>query len=407
MRNLYSRLVTNENARTEALVNLLERVLDGDRERNTRRFGDFVSRVLLAYATDEHRREAFVRWINDSATSLSVVTQYRIDGGTVPDIVIFNWGDPACVVEVKIDSPIGENQLEGYGGWLAERAGHRYEPALVLLTHVTPAPAGFTDRRCGSFSVALRSVASWNTVAEWFTELYLEEDGVDEPLKSLAGEYGEFLEEYVMATLDDVAIARHYWAQSHQRLRQAVENMYAEYPFPDHWRRGQGLPKGAVGIWKYHYPEEDPDTRYVYCGLSFKPVDENDETLRGYARYENGSIDQPTQVSIGDGFYAFVSIYAQAEDCRRIPGFTENCWYERQDGTLVETEDGPTVDSTGWWHFSDADGGQRHRAAYARICPLQDLLDADGRIGNKLNTWTHEALDKTVSLWNALFIAGG
>ena len=218
MRNLYSRLVTNENARTEALVNLLERVLDGDRERNTRRFGDFVSRVLLVYATDEHRREAFVRWINDSATSLSVVTQYRIDGGTVPDIVIFNRGDPACVVEVKIDSPIGENQLEGYGGWLAERAGHRYKPALVLLTHVTPAPAGFTDRRCGSFSVALRSVASWNTVAEWFTELYLEEDGVDEPLKSLAGEYGEFLEEYVMATLDDVAIARRYWAQSHPGL---------------------------------------------------------------------------------------------------------------------------------------------------------------------------------------------
>ena len=399
MKNLYARLVAGENPRTEALADLLERILAGDRKRNTKRFGDFVSQVLLADATDEEEKAHFVRWINESATVLSVVTQFRIDGGTVPDMVILNGRDPVCVVEVKIDAAIGKNQLEEYGNWLAARAGARHKRALVLLSHVTPAPPRFTDRGSKSFGVELRSVASWNTAAEWFAELCLEEDSVDEPLKSLAGEFGEFLKEDAMPTLDDAAIARQYLAQSQRKLSQAVENMQAGYRFPQDWSRGRVV-TGAVGIWKYLYPEQDRISRYVYCGLCFKPTAENDDALHGYVRYENGSINDPKPVVIGDGFYAFVCIFATAKDCRYVPGFSKNRWYERKDGKLVRSESLRMVDSTGWWHYSVVGGA---RAGYARICPLQDLLDGDGRIGAELKHWTHGDLRKTVSLWNALF----
>ena len=168
MTNLYSRLVSGEDQRTEALADLLERVLTDDRERDTPRFGDFVSRVLLADATDEPAKADLLGRINDPAVVLSVATQHRIVDGSIPDMVIFDGSDPLCVVEVKIGAPRGEDQLEGYGRWLAERANRK--PALVLLTHVTSAPPGFTDRGNGNFGVELRSVAFWNTVAEWFAE---------------------------------------------------------------------------------------------------------------------------------------------------------------------------------------------------------------------------------------------
>ena len=161
-----------------------------------------------------------------------------------------------------------------------------------------------------------------------------------------------------------------------------------------------GLEEGQVGIWKYHYPIRDKRFPYVYCGFCFKPVDENDDALYGYIRYENGSIDGLKPVVIGDGFYAFVCIWATVADCRRVPGFSKNRWYERKDGDLVGSEDGPSVDSTGWWHFSDEDND---KAGYARISPLQNLLDGDGRLGNEVINWAHGALEETVSLWNALF----
>ena len=405
MTNLYSRLVEGEDQRTEALADLLERILADDRERDRRRFGDFVSQVLLADATDEQAKEDLLRRINDSAGALSVVTQYRIPDGTIPDMVIFDGSNPLCVVEVKIDAALGEDQLEGYGRWLAATANERYKPALILLTYATSPPPGFSNRGIGIFGVELRSVAFWNRAADWFAELGVEEDGVDEPLKSLAAEFGEFLrEEEAMPTLDDVAIARLYFAESHRRLTQAVENMQAGYEFPKHWRHGKGLVLEQVGIWKFHYPIQGTKFPYVYCGLCFKPVDENDHALYGYIRYENDSIDDPNPVVIEDGCYAFVCIWATAEDCRRVPGFMESCWYEHKGGRLIGSEDALPLDSTRWWHSSDVDNDA---AGYARISPLQDLLDSDGRLGSKFQGWTHDALEKTASLWNALFERDG
>ena len=404
MSNLYARLVSGEDERTEALADLLERILVADRRDNKRRFGDFVARVLLAKARDERAKIAFLHSIIQSPDALSVVTQYRIRDGTIPDMVVFRGSDPVCVVEVKIDAAIGEGQVAGYGGWLAERARNRYTPALVLLTHVTPPPAGFAQAELGSFGVKLRSVASWNAAADWFAELGSEESDVNEPLKTLAQEYGEFLKEDAMPTLDDAAIARHYLAHSHQKLIGAVVNMQAGYEFPHNWSKGPGVYEQEVGIWKFHYPEKDHNTRNVYCGLCFNPLKENDDALHGYTRYENGVIDDPKPVVIGDGFYAFVCIDGTAEDCRHIPGFVNSRWYERVDGVLVESEEGPQMDSTGWWHYSMVESS---RAGYARICALQELLDEDGRMDNRLEVWTHSALWQTVQLWKDRFGAGG
>ena len=207
-----------------------------------------------------------------------------------------------------------------------------------------------------------------------------------------------------MPTLDDAAIARHYLAHSHRKLTDAVGNMQAGYGFPAHWSAGRGVEVGPVGIWRYHYPEQDHNTRFVYCGLCLKPVDENDGGLYSYRCYENVSVDDPKPIDIGDGFYAFVCIDATSDDCRHIPGFTNNRWYERSEGALVASEDGPNADSTGWWHHSTGEGG---RAGYAKICALQDLLDGDGRIGNELKNWIHSALFETVCLWKVLFGPGG
>ena len=409
MCNLYARLVTGENARTEALADLLERILAHDRETGSSWFARFVSRVLLTHATGVPEREGIVRWLNEPSAALSVKTQYQIDDGKKPDMVIFDGDDPMCVVEVKIGAPIAEGQLEGYGRWLAARAGEakagdRCRPALVLLTAGTPAPSGFIDHGCTSFGVALRGVASWNKVAEWFAELG-RRDGVNEPLKSLAKEFGEFLrEDAMMPTLVDVLIARQYLAGSEQRLKRAVENMQANFPFPPNWTQGKRLMKPTVGIWKHHHPQGYNPDQGVYCGLGLKPVDERDEALRRVARYENQSAGDPTWVVIGDGVYAFVYTYTLSAKCDLVPGFTEDRWYERQGGNFVPVGNDPAVDSRGWWHYYGKESGW---AGYARICPLQDLLDDDGRLGRDLQDWTHKALEKTKELWNALSLGGG
>ena len=405
MSNLYARLVAGEDERTEALADLLERILVADRRENKARFGDFVAGVLLARATDVSGKTALVNSLREAPGALSVVTQYRINDGSIPDLVILSGGDPVCVVEVKIDAEIGSGQLEGYGNWLRKMAAEESKAALVLLTHVTPVPEEFRrPQEEGRYGVKLRSVAYWNQVSEWFADLGRAETGVDEALRTLAGEFGEFLRKEAMPTLDDAAMARKYLAESRRKLTDAVTNMQAGFEYPEDWRVGRGLVERPVGIWKYHYPGGSDDARYVYCGLCFKPIDDKDDALRSYKRYENDVVDDPEPFEIGDGFYAFVCIDATSAECRRVPGFTNNRWFGRDADALVPVEDGPNVDSRGWWHHWWVDGG---RSGYARICELQQLLDADGRMGNELTKWTHCALKRTEELWNALFKVEG
>ena len=107
MCNLYVRLVKlvpkPEDFRTEALTDLLERLLREDCEKSTERFREFVSKVLLANPTDKDLKECFLDMLKDvPLDALSIKTQYRIPQGRIPDIVIFNGNRPICVVEVKV-----------------------------------------------------------------------------------------------------------------------------------------------------------------------------------------------------------------------------------------------------------------------------------------------------------------
>ena len=331
---------------------------------------------------------------------MSVVTQYRIDDGSIPDLVIFSGGVPVCAVEVKIDAEIGMGQLEGYGEWLKARAGEGMPAALVLLTHITPVPDEFMRPGDGPYGVTLRGAAYWNEVSEWFAKLGRAGNGVDEPLKTLAGEFGEFLRESDMPTLDDIAIARQYYTNSHEVLSTTVNNMLVGYQFPSYWNAGKGLTHKRAGIWRYYYPADDRSSRFVYFGLSFKPVDAHDDSLYGFRRYDVSKLGVPQARDLEDGYYAFVCIWGPEEVCKYVPAYYENRWYARQDGKWMVSEFASNVDSKGWYYYTTGGGGS---AGYAQIQSVQDLLDADGRIGRRLQAWTAGVLGKTVSLWGELF----
>ena len=247
--NLYTRLVKNENARTEALVDLLERILKKDQEEKTTRFRCFISEVLLNEPTSEEKKVGFLETLkNMPLNALSINAQYRTLIGVIPDIVIFGGNHPICAIEVKIDASIEEEQLKNYDTFLQQSAEGN-STALVLLTHITQPPEGFTEPTHGAYRTSLRSVASWNRVAKWLEELSQKSD-VDEPLKTLAREFGEFLKGDAMPTLDDVARARLYLARSHWALIAAVKNMADGYQLPDGWSAGDGrrISFGQIGI---------------------------------------------------------------------------------------------------------------------------------------------------------------
>ena len=80
-----------------------------------------------------------------------------------------------------------------------------------------------------------------------------------------------------------------------------------------------------------------------------------------------------------------------------IPGYSTNQWYKRSGQNLVQAENSPNIDSTGWYYYCSA-----HRGSYAKICPIQELLDDEGRL-HRLQEWTHPRLAEAIQLWNVLF----
>ena len=84
-------------------------------------------------------------------------------------MVVLEGGHPICIMEVKVNAPISVPQLRKYGEFLQNlELAHGRSTALVLLSHVTSAPEGFTDRECDDYGVSLRGAAYWYMVAEWF-----------------------------------------------------------------------------------------------------------------------------------------------------------------------------------------------------------------------------------------------
>lgn len=396
MINLYARLVKNENARTEALVDLLERILTKDQEAEPTKFRRFISEVLLDQPTDEEEKINFLETLkNIRLDALSIKTQYQTPTRVKPDIVIFSGNHPICAIEVKIDASLEEEQLKNYDTFLQQSAEGN-STALVLLTHITQPPEGFTEPTHRAYRTSLRSVASWNRVAKWFEELSQKSD-VDEPLKTLAREFGEFLKEDAMPTLDDVARARLYLARSHWALIAAVKNMADGYQLPDGWSAGDGrrISFGQIGISGWLSPTND-QSRWIRYGICFNPADKNDGYLHGYQRYENATGD-PTPVQIEDGFSAFVCVIGPSNECRKIPGYSNDQWYEQN---LVQTQNGPNANSKGWYYYC---GARVPEGGYAKIRPIQELLDSDGHLRDRLQEWTHERLAEAIQLWNTLF----
>ena len=82
-----------------------------------------------------------------------------------------------------------------------------------------------------------------------------------------------------------------------------------------------------------------------------------------------------------------------------MPEFTNNQWWGQRGDDLVPSDDIQSVDSTGWWHYAEEENGG---GGYSRICALQDLLNDDGRIGDKLQEWAHDALVRVVCLCEAI-----
>ena len=391
MSNIYSRLVTDEDHQTEALVDLLERVLENSAEL----FRDFVAQVLLGNATDEEERNQFLEQLRNSKDPVSIETQFRTPQG-IPDIVVLEGRRPICIVEVKVNAPISVPQLRRYGEFLRNLHGRR--TALVLLSHVTSPPEGFADRECDDYGVSLRGAAYWYMVAKWFRNLHQDRNGVGEPLRSLAREFSKFLEED-MPTLDDFANARHYFKGSHTALSTAVEVMNSEAAaLTPTWTSGRGLRYEPAGIYRWRH-RQTGDPHWIYFGLCFAPVDKGDQCLYGFLRYKGEALDNPQPIR--DGFYAFVAVAGPNEKCQQVPGFSENQWYVLEENTkLVPAAEPLPVDSTGWYHFSHIDHDETH---YARICPVHELLDHENRVGDFLREWTRGAMEQAVQLWNSLF----
>ena len=133
--------------------------------------------------------------------------------------------------------------------------------------------------------------------------------------------------------------------------------------------------------------------------MCFAPVDESDDCLNGYLRYEGDALSNPQPIR--DGFYAFVVVAGPSEECQQVPGYSENQWYELDEqNNLVPAAELLPVDSSGWYHYSHDDNDNTY---YARVCPVHDLLDNENRVGDLLREWTHGAVEQAVQLWDALF----
>jgi hypothetical protein len=196
-----------ENFLSESLKDLLGRLSR-----------DEAAEVIFGLFLNERRRtndDAACRSLSSlrsrlaSTGSLAWETQCGIDfeGRTrMPDISAFGYGGRLLAIEVKVGQPLADQQLEHYGGGLAD--DNRSDPdlgcALVFLSHATAIPADFLNSGAISkYHTPLRGACSWGDVYQWLSNL---ETRTNPSIftTGLIREFTAFLRENHMDTINEV-----------------------------------------------------------------------------------------------------------------------------------------------------------------------------------------------------------
>jgi len=193
-----------ENFLSEGIRDLLDRL---SRQQATELiFGLFLNERRRTTDIAASRSLGSLRNRLASSASIHWETQCAIgfDGRTrMPDLSAFGSAGRILAIEVKVDQPLADQQLEHYGGGLVEE--NRFDPdlgcALIFLTHTTTIPNDFL-RPSGTskYHAPLRGACSWTDVYEWFR------NQADSNPSTFAGglirEFTEFLKENHMDSMN-------------------------------------------------------------------------------------------------------------------------------------------------------------------------------------------------------------
>jgi hypothetical protein len=194
---------------TNAFADLLNRLSQSDVSIVNR----FVVEVLLAPGTRTSGPAADaslakLRARLDCARYIEWTPEKHQGNAGRPDLelTIKAGGPPVLFVEVKLGAKLEEDQLGRYGRNLKEQYRGDASPAaaVVLLTHSTPPPYGFSDEDpTKSYGVPLRAVCYWPTVYDWVSHATVAGAGDgDAFLRVLIEEFKTFLAEHKMDTLN-------------------------------------------------------------------------------------------------------------------------------------------------------------------------------------------------------------
>jgi len=194
---------------------------------------------------------------------LSFATQFPILVGPstkFPDIVVQVNDHPFAVFEVKIgaaeqqhtflrDAPLDQSldagprqeefiiqgQLTTYSDWIGKQNGGEWRGAVVLLTHRTPAPAGF-ENSGSSKKAVIHTIRTWRDVGNWLTT-HLDLRQISETHCSLAHDFHQFLEENgfmsEFATSRDLAATELFmpsYLALHHTLASIAKAITVKYP---------------------------------------------------------------------------------------------------------------------------------------------------------------------------------
>jgi hypothetical protein len=285
-----------ENFLTESLCDLLRRLACVDRGA----FEDFVCTILLG----SHRSASLIRKQLQSARGFDWQTRRKVTWEKTygfPDIcIVSDSGDVILAVENKIAARftthrVEENtvttdvpQLLVYDKWLSTKFP---SAALVLLTHIREAPAGFMGDVAAlgnqsPYKVKVRNTCRWLAVSSWFSQWHQAKSTSQSDefveLRLLVREFLKFLEGINMSlkeleTADLHTLTRFLEQDIFKTLQQVMESgrnvadhliprvakQPTPIPYPGAWKQTQIL-------WDWAYCYEKKLRWYIGWGFAGK-----------------------------------------------------------------------------------------------------------------------------------------